>query len=317
MGKKRVAFRTWNPPTNNGREIVEDLPLPPVHYYHQIDRQAILQETELPLEEKFCLLGGIEWYNVLAAQKYIYCHENVLKWDDSGAKEALFDAQERLFAMINSLPCEHHLPDPDMYIDNIAWDPEIDTGLISDTEKENSNPDKAENSTDDKISGCNDKKKSNVDNPLEFPRLEENVDVKDLAESWKKCGNSLELKNAMNSLEQRGLIGDEASREKKPKQLSNVVDVDSGKLRPGDTSNCRQLTNCGNNSQNLNWPTNQNNDSEKIDSRMHSRACRKREEYQENTQRRKSRKQGVDSESQQVWGKARPQTRYNLRPRNY
>lgn len=266
------------------------------------------------MEEKFCLLGGIPWYKVLAAQKYTDCHENVIKWDDSAAKEALFDAHERLIAMINSLPCEHPLPDPDMYIDNIDWNLKIDPGLIAEMEKENRNPDEAENSTDSKISGFNDKKKNTVDNPLESPRLEDNVDVKDLADSCNKCGDSPGLKTAMNSLEQCGLIGDEALKDKKPNESTNVFDVDPSKLRPGETSSCRQLTNCGNNSQNSKWPTDQNNDIEKIDSR---RACRKREEYQENTKKRKSQKEGADPESQQVRGKGYSQTRYNLRPRNY
>ncbi|XP_074375936.1 uncharacterized protein LOC141717662 [Apium graveolens] len=304
MRKIRVAFRTWNPPTNN-RPLYVDDPLPPVHYYQKIDHQAILQKTELPLEEKYSLLGGIPWCRVLAAQKDKNCHENVLKWDDSAAKEALSNAHERLFAMINSVPCEHPLPDPDMYIDNIDWNLEIDPGLILEMEKENRYPDEAENSTNNKISGCNDKKKSAVDNPSEYPRLEDNVDVKVLAGSWNKCGDSLDLKNTMNSLEK---IGNEALKDKKLNESSNVLD-------PGGTSNCRQLTNCGNNSQNSKWPTSQNKDIKKIDSGMHSRACCKRED-QDNKQWRKIRKQGADSESQQFLGRRRPQTRYNLRPLN-
>ncbi|KAK1357837.1 hypothetical protein POM88_051093 [Heracleum sosnowskyi] len=276
MGKKRVAHRTWIPTTRNGCQIVEDEPLPPIHYYHKVDHQAILEKSELPLEEKFCLLGGISWHSVLAAQKYIDCHhENVLKWDDSGAKDALYDAHERFVAMINSLPCEHPLPDPDMYIDNIDWNAEIDPGLIADMEKENRYPDEAENSTDNKISGCSEKNKTNVDKPWESPRVEVNVDVKDLAQTWNKCGD----------VKDNGVTSDEALKDKKLNEPN---------------SNC---------------PTNQNNDIEKIDSGMHSRACRKREEYQENTKRRKSQKQGADPESQQFLGKGRPQTRYNLRPR--
>ncbi|KAK1357836.1 hypothetical protein POM88_051092 [Heracleum sosnowskyi] len=150
-----------------------------------------------------------------------------------------------LLLVLPSLPCGHPLPDPDMYIDNIDWNAEIDPGLIADMEKENRYPDEAENSTDNKIS------------------------------DWNKCGD----------VKDNGVTSDEALKDKKLNEPN---------------SNC---------------PTNQNNDIEKIDSGMHFRACRKREEYQENTKRRKSQKQGADPESQQFLGKGRRQTRYNLRPR--
>ncbi|KAK1352092.1 hypothetical protein POM88_053806 [Heracleum sosnowskyi] len=189
---------------------------PPTYYQTKVDPQEVLRNSSLPWEQKFCLLGGIPWYKVLAAKKYIYCHENVLKWDDAAAKDALFDAQERFCSMINnSLPQAPPLPDPDMYIDKIDWNPEIDPGLMSDLDKEYFNPDEAENLTSNEIPDCNNKNKSTLDNPWESYLLENNVDIKDLAQSWNKWGDSLESKNATNLWEQPDLNGDEASKDKK------------------------------------------------------------------------------------------------------
>lgn len=347
---------------------------PPTYYQTKVDPQEVLQNSSLPWEQKFCLLGGIPWYKVLAAKKYIYCHENVLKWDDAAAKDSLFDAQERFCSMINSLPYETPLPDPNMYIDKIDWNPEIDPGLMSELDKEYFNPDEAENLTSNEIPDCNNKNKSTLDNPWESHRLENNVDIKDLARSWNTWGDSLESKNAINLWEQHDHNGDEASKDNKwgssvnkqfgwnrgvndmrestkyesdyvnslnggalqsklpnekgwgdasknsggwncgnsrSNEWDNRVNVDSWRPHHGGTSNCRKFTNFGNNSRNSKWSTNQNIDTEKFDSRIHSGACRKREEYQENTSRRKSWKhEGADFEAHQFWGKARPQGQY-------
>lgn len=305
----------------------------------------------------------------------------MLKWDDTAAKDALSDAQVRFCCMINSLPDEPPLPDPDMYIDDIDWNPEIDPGLMSDLDKEYFNPDEAENLTSNKIRDCTDKNKSTFDNPWESHCMENDVDIKDVAQSWKKWGDMVESKNAMNLWEQRDLNADEASKDKKwgsfvnkpfgwNKRLNdtrepikyesnylnswnqgalcskvlnekgwgdvsknsggwncwnfrsnepgNASNVDSWKPRPGGTSNCRQFTNYGNNFQKSRWSTNQINNIEKIDSRIHSGACRKREEYQENTSRRKSWKhEGADFEANQFWGNVRPQGQYNSHNLNH
>lgn len=145
-------------------------------------------------------------YKVLAAQKSIYCHENILNWDDSAAKDALLHAQERFYYMINNLPCEHPLPDPDMYIDNIDWNPEIDP----DMDKEYFNPDEGEDSAYNKILGCSDKNEGTVDKPRESHHLEDNVE----------CGDFLQSKNVMN-LWERGLNGDEISKDKEQESSVN------------------------------------------------------------------------------------------------
>ncbi|XP_017229159.1 uncharacterized protein LOC108195138 [Daucus carota subsp. sativus] len=367
--------RRWVPRRNEEDEQPRRRRSPPSYYQTKVDPQEVLQNSSLPWEQKFCLLGGIPWYKVLAAKKYIYCHENVLKWDDTAGKDALFDAQERFCSMINSLPHIPPLPDPDMYIDNIDWNPEIDPGLMSELDKIYFNPDEAENSTSNEISGCNDKNKSSFDNPWESCRLEDKVDIKVLAQSWNNWSDSLDSKNATNLWEQHGHNGDVASKDKKwgssvnkpfgwnrglndmrestnyesdcvnswnqgglrPKllnekgwgdaskntggwncwnyksnELGNSGNVDSWKSGPGGTSNSGQYTDCGSNSRNSKWSTNQYNNIEKNDSRIPFGACRKREGYQENTSRRKSWKhEGADYESRQFWGKVRPQGQYN------
>lgn len=315
----------------------------------------------------------------------------MLKWDDSAAKDALFDAQKRFCSMINSLPHGPPLPDPDMYIDKIDWNPEIDPGLMSDLDKEYFNPDEAENLTSNEIPDCNNKNKSTLDNPWESHRLENKPDIKDLAQSWKKWGDSLESKDekwgssvnkpfgwnkGLNDTSEstkhesdyvnswnRGALHSKSPNEKgwgdasknsgwncgnsrsngwgntdnvdswgdalknsgewncgnsRSNEWGNTDNVDSWRPLPGRTSNYRQFTKFGNSSRNSKWSTNQNNDTEKFDSRIHSGACRKREEYQENTSRRKSWKhEGADFEAHQFWGKARPQGQYYRGNPNY
>ncbi|XP_021609679.1 bifunctional endo-1,4-beta-xylanase XylA [Manihot esculenta] len=64
----------------------------------------------------------------------MYCHGNVLNWDDSAGEEAFQNAKKRFWAEINGLTSEISLPDPDKYVDNIDWNPDIDPELITDLE---------------------------------------------------------------------------------------------------------------------------------------------------------------------------------------
>lgn len=60
----------------------------------------------------------------------MYCHSNVLNWNDSAAEEAFQNAKKRYWAKLNSLPCDISLPDPDTYVDQVDWNPCIDPELI-------------------------------------------------------------------------------------------------------------------------------------------------------------------------------------------
>ncbi|GER25828.1 DNA repair protein recA-like protein [Striga asiatica] len=59
-------------------------------------------------------------------KKFMHLYENVLNWDDSAGEEALLNAKKRYWARINGLPCNLLPPDPDLYIDKIDWDSEVD-----------------------------------------------------------------------------------------------------------------------------------------------------------------------------------------------
>ncbi|XP_027342920.1 uncharacterized protein LOC113855472 [Abrus precatorius] len=107
-------------------------PVPPITFY---DINAPLPEfwqDGIPLwEKKYCtVVGYVPWQKIVDSKKFIYCHSNVLNWNDSSAEEAFQNAKKHYWAKINSLPCEISLPDPDTYIDQIDWNPCIDPELV-------------------------------------------------------------------------------------------------------------------------------------------------------------------------------------------
>ncbi|GAB4832241.1 hypothetical protein Ancab_006255, partial [Ancistrocladus abbreviatus] len=54
-------------------------------------------------------------------------------------------SKQHFWAMITGLPWDIQLPDPDMYSDEIDWDPHIDLKLIQDLDWEYFAPDENEN----------------------------------------------------------------------------------------------------------------------------------------------------------------------------
>ncbi|KMT15095.1 hypothetical protein BVRB_3g062160 [Beta vulgaris subsp. vulgaris] len=94
------------------------------------------QQSALSLEKKFCLaVGGVSWQKVLDTQKYMFQDEKVLHWKDSAVEEAFWNAKNRFWAKMLGHPCDIELPDPDIFIDQIDWECEVDVELISDLEK--------------------------------------------------------------------------------------------------------------------------------------------------------------------------------------
>ncbi|KAK7244493.1 hypothetical protein RIF29_39316 [Crotalaria pallida] len=88
-------------------------------------------------EKKFCAsVGAIPWRKLLESQKYMYLHENVLKWNDSAGKEAFDNAKRRFWADFNGLPCDISSPDPNIYIDDVDWNSSIDPELLLDLERD-------------------------------------------------------------------------------------------------------------------------------------------------------------------------------------
>ncbi|XP_004136680.1 uncharacterized protein LOC101209753 isoform X1 [Cucumis sativus] len=88
-------------------------------------------------EKKFCSsVGLISWKKLLDTKKCMYLYDNVVKWNDSAGEEAFHNAKSRFWAEINGLPCDISLPDPDIYIDEIDWNCNVDPDLMLDLERE-------------------------------------------------------------------------------------------------------------------------------------------------------------------------------------
>lgn len=92
-------------------------------------------------EKKFCYsVGLIPWRKVLETKKCMYLYDNIVKWNDSAGEEAFHNAKSRFWAKINGLPCNISLPDPDIYIDEIDWNSNVDHDLLLDLEREPNAP---------------------------------------------------------------------------------------------------------------------------------------------------------------------------------
>lgn len=102
---------------------------------------AILESSGSSWEVDFCKSVRVPWKKIVAAKNFMYCYENVVKWDDSAAEEAFHDAKRRYWEKINCIPCETPLPHEDIYIDEINWNSYIDPKQISDLDQEYFNPD--------------------------------------------------------------------------------------------------------------------------------------------------------------------------------
>ncbi|EPS66285.1 hypothetical protein M569_08492, partial [Genlisea aurea] len=86
-------------------------------------------------ELDYCKSAKIPFGKILASKRYIYCYPSVLDWDASACEDALRNAKQRYLAAITGLPCDHHpLPDPNMYIDEIDWNPYLDPELLAELE---------------------------------------------------------------------------------------------------------------------------------------------------------------------------------------
>ena len=105
------------------------------------------KDDGVPLWEKqFCILvGKIPWGKIVETRKCMYPKDKVVRWDDSASEEAFQNAKKRYWTKINGLPCDVSLPDPDIYIDEIDWDTNIDPELIKDLEGEGPNMNQGNN----------------------------------------------------------------------------------------------------------------------------------------------------------------------------
>ncbi|KAL4587462.1 hypothetical protein LXL04_000333 [Taraxacum kok-saghyz] len=100
------------------------------------------QQSVPSWEKKFCSsIGSIPWKKLVETKRFIHLYDNVIKWNDSAGKEAFQTAKNKFYANIHGLPFNNRLPDPDIYIDNIDWDSEVDPTLILDLDSDSVVPD--------------------------------------------------------------------------------------------------------------------------------------------------------------------------------
>lgn len=77
----------------------------------------------------------IPWKRLCETKEVMSMYENVVKWDDSGAREAFENAKARFWAEINGRRTDIVLPGPDLFIDKVDDYAVVDPELIADLEK--------------------------------------------------------------------------------------------------------------------------------------------------------------------------------------
>ncbi|KAK4356499.1 hypothetical protein RND71_025470 [Anisodus tanguticus] len=87
-------------------------------------------------EKEFCLkIGSFTWENFLYRKKCICHFEKVLNWSDLAAEEAFQHAKNKFYVEFHNFPfVETFKPNPDLYIDEIDWNSDIDPKLLEELE---------------------------------------------------------------------------------------------------------------------------------------------------------------------------------------
>lgn len=135
-------------------------------------------------EKKFCyLVGRMPWKKVLSTKTFMHCHSNILSWDDSAGKDAFDNAKKRFREELNGLPSASGLPNPDMYNDEIDWNPYIDSELVRDLDRSYFNPDDKYYLPSEHSSKGNNGWQGNDNNPWEEAQVQTS-EVKDKATAW-------------------------------------------------------------------------------------------------------------------------------------
>ncbi|KAH0471064.1 hypothetical protein IEQ34_000787 [Dendrobium chrysotoxum] len=84
-------------------------------------------------EKRFCC--QMKWRDFCEKKRVVHLFPKVLDWDDTAGKEAFDNAKARYWAQINNLPSEIPLPDPDMFVQEVDYDADIDPLLLEDLYK--------------------------------------------------------------------------------------------------------------------------------------------------------------------------------------
>ncbi|XP_059311678.1 uncharacterized protein LOC132063236 [Lycium ferocissimum] len=204
----------------------QEFPPSPPSRYDQSHSSAIQENSVPSWEIDFCRAAGIPWHKVVSAKKYMYCYDNVVKWDDSAGQEALDDAKRRYWGWISGLPPQSLPPDPDMYIDKVDWDTTIDPELILDLDREYFNPNEVDNSVKSEnniVSGCTlvweDKTGDNSENPWGSGNVQGSK-AGDTGENRWESGNMQASKAGENPWESGNVQGSKAGEN--PWESGNV-----------------------------------------------------------------------------------------------
>ncbi|XP_055961802.1 pentatricopeptide repeat-containing protein At4g20740-like [Mercurialis annua] len=220
--RRRVRYQHYKDPSSSYYNHHQ-----PSHHYPGF------AEDGVPIwEKKFCSsIGSVPWQKIVNAKKFLYCHDTVMRWDDSASEDAFQKAKKRFWSEINRLPSEISLPDPDMFIDPINWHPDIDPELVKDLELAFFTPDD-EGENDGSVEHKNKKNKNSVSissegwngkedevrTPWECENKTGIVDLKDKIQDWNRwhtsTNNSSHLNNSDTPWGNRSPQGNEALESK-------------------------------------------------------------------------------------------------------
>ncbi|KAL3814773.1 hypothetical protein ACJIZ3_016041 [Penstemon smallii] len=275
-------------PRNNKYNRHYDYEDPPYEHTHSYSSGV----DDSRWEVNYCKSVRVPWNKVLASKYLINSYPSVQNWDDSAGKETFENAKRRYWARINGLPCDNPLPDPDIFIDAIDWNPYIDPDLMEDLDRQFFNPDEDHKlKTINEEIGC--EQMRNDGNPWERDHVQ---DSRDVIDGWGQWVNPVNLESD-NPWEQRGNQLADSSKENAWRSGNESWGCSNGNAK-------RNISNCGNS-----WGNNNGNrsrggwrDSEfrgdgsnhwgskrfKEDGRTFNGGCRKRESSLQHTSKNKS-----------------------------
>ncbi|KAL8252822.1 hypothetical protein R6Q59_036515 [Mikania micrantha] len=103
-------------------------------------------QQKIPYWEKRFVssVGSLSWKKFLKTKEFTHLYDNIIKWDDSAAEAAFKIAKDQFYAKFHDLPSDVEPHNPDLYIDKIDWNTQVDHRLMQDLESESINPDAAD-----------------------------------------------------------------------------------------------------------------------------------------------------------------------------
>ncbi|XP_077242574.1 uncharacterized protein LOC143883094 [Tasmannia lanceolata] len=119
-----------------GKNSYQNFQMNPLRHYNRRRPQGSWQPRVPTWEKKFCSSTcTISWKQLCETKNLMSYYENIAQWNDSSGEEAFHNAKARFWAEINGLPCDITLSNPDIYIDEIDWNSNIDPELLLDLDK--------------------------------------------------------------------------------------------------------------------------------------------------------------------------------------